>query len=414
MAYEFFLSYTRANNDPYLKQFFDELSQVIRDLQGAPASTAVGFFDQRELELGEDWDAGIVEALQTAKVVVPVFSPCFFKSEYCGKELALFRQRCEAAVGPGKPLPPLIKPVIWIPLLNGAVPPALAPGQYTFGDPQALHNVRGFKYLLKQLQMYRTDYNDLTEKLAQEILAAGNAHPLKPLPAVPRLRDVPSLWTTMPGPSKPGGAAPVSGPKHVRFVYVAADPAEFGAARSKDPYVDSGGADWKPFLPACKVRIHRFVQNLVSSDELDFTSEELPWSPRLIEDIRAALDRRHIVVLIVDGWSVHWKSQYRDVLKALDERLDYHWCVLVPWNDQDADSVARRAEITATINQTFDRHANLSRNPMFYRDGIKSTDELTVALREVLTYLKDEIRKRAPVNMPVPAGPAKSVLTAQG
>jgi FxsC-like protein len=412
MVYEFFLSYARANNDPYLRQFFDEVSQVIRDLHGSPPGAAVGFFDQRELELGEDWDASIVEALQTAKVIVPVFSPGFFKSEYCGKELALFRQRCAAAVGPGQALPPLMKPIIWVPLAEGEIPPAAGIGQHSFGDPQALHNTRGFKYLLKQLQDHRTEYNDLVEKLGREIVAAGKRYPLQRLSRVPRLAEVASLWAPAPGPG--GGTASLSGPKHVRLVYVAADPREFGDARSKDAYVDSGGADWKPFLPASTVRIHRLVQNLVSSDDLDFTSEELPWSPNLIAEIGAALDRRHIVVLIVDGWSVHWKGHYREVLKALDQRLDYHWCVLVPWNEQDPDTVLKRQEIVAAINQTFDRHANLWRNPMFYRDAITSADGLKVALREVLTHLKDEIRKRAPVDMPVPTGPAKSLITAQG
>jgi hypothetical protein len=68
-------------------------------------------------------------------------------------------------------------------------------------------------------------------------------------------------------------------------------------------------------------------------------------------------------------------------------------------------------EIEKAINETFYRHANLAKNPMFYRDGIKSVDELKAALKEVLTRLKEEMRKRAPVDMPVPRGPGKSDLT---
>ena len=75
MAYEFFFSYTRANNDTYLKKFFDDLSQAIRDIRGEAQNAEVGFFDQRELELGEEWDAAIVSALQTSKVFVAVTSP---------------------------------------------------------------------------------------------------------------------------------------------------------------------------------------------------------------------------------------------------------------------------------------------------------------------------------------------------
>src|SRR5215831_919104 len=83
MAYEFFLSYTRANNDVFLKKFFDALSQAIRDIRGSQPNEDVGFFDQRALELGEQWDQAIVEALQTSKVFLPVTSPGYFKSDYC-------------------------------------------------------------------------------------------------------------------------------------------------------------------------------------------------------------------------------------------------------------------------------------------------------------------------------------------
>jgi FxsC-like protein len=413
MSYEFFFSYTRANNDLYLKQFFDALSEVVRDKRGLPATTQVGFFDQRELELGEDWDSAIVEGLQTSKVVVAVSSPGYFKSEYCGKEWALFRERCAAASPPGQPLPPLLKPIIWVPFKAGDVPSAFGSGQFTFGDPQGLQNTRGFKYLLKQLQEYKTQYNDLIEKLAQEIVDAADTYTLDRLTTVPRLKDVTSAFA----PTAVPGAVPAvmprvpSGPKHVRFVYVAADPQVFGNARMRDPYVDSGGADWKPFFPDNIIRVHRFVQNVVSNDDLDFTSEELPFGQNLLAEIDDAWQRRQIVVLIVDGWSVQWDAQYRAVLSQLDQRLDYHWCVLVPWNEKDQDSVAKRVQIEQAISATFDRHANLARNPMFYRDGIKSADELKSALREVLTRLKEEIKKRAPVDMPVPSGPAKSTIT---
>lgn len=241
MPYEFFLSYTRANNDPYLKPFFEAVSEVIRERRGAPQTEQLGFFDQRELELG--------------------------------------------------------------------------------------------------------------------------------------------------------------------------------GARGRDPYVDVGGADWKPFFPENRTRVHTFLQNFVSNDELGFSSDELPFGPNLVAEIDDAWRRRQIVVVIVDGWSVHWDPRYRDVLKRLDERLDYHWCVLVPWNERDADSVAHRQQIQAAISLTFDRHANLAPNPMFFRTGIGSADELKAALREVLTRLKEEIKKRAPVDMPVPAGPSKAVIlgpSAQG
>src|SRR3954468_3728848 len=133
MAYEFFLSYARANNDPYLKLFIEAVSEVIRERRGLPAGAQVAFFDQQELELGEDWDQTIVDALQTSRVFVALWSPAYFKSEYCGKEWALFAQSCAAAdAASGGPHPPMIKPVVWVPFRTGEVPPALSVGQFTF------------------------------------------------------------------------------------------------------------------------------------------------------------------------------------------------------------------------------------------------------------------------------------------
>lgn len=411
MAYEFFLSYTRANNEVFLKKFFDELSQAIRDRRGLPTTAEVGFFDQRSLELGEQWDHTIVEALQTSSVVVAVASPGYFKSEYCGKEWALFRRRLMAAAN-GTPPPPLIKTVVWIPFDMAGLAPAVADGQLTFGDPHAIQNRRGFKYLLKNLQEHQVTFNNLIEALAQEVVDAADQHPLPPLAQVPALRDVPSAFsmTTSPAAAARPSRLP-TGPKHVRFVYVAADPGAFGAARAHDAYVDAGGADWKPFYPDDRTRIHRLVQNFVSSDDLDFTSEELPFGNNLVAEIHDAWLKRQVVVLIVDGWSVHWNAQYRTVLSELDGRLDYHWCVLVPRNENDQDAARVRADIDAAVSQTFDRHANLAPNPLYYRDNIKSAADLKNQLRDVLTKLKEEIKKRAPVDMPVPAGPSRTVIT---
>src|SRR5688572_4677483 len=106
MSYEFFLSYSRANNDAFLKRFFDELSQAVRDRRGLPQSAEVGFFDQRQIELGEQWDGTIVTALQNSSVFLAIASPAYFRSEYCGKEWELFRQRTSPSTG--QPLPPLL------------------------------------------------------------------------------------------------------------------------------------------------------------------------------------------------------------------------------------------------------------------------------------------------------------------
>jgi FxsC-like protein len=419
MAYAFFFSYARSNNDAYLQQMFADLNDDIRQKSGLANGVDAGFFDQRGIELGDDWDATLVEALQSSRVFVAAASPGYFNSEYCGKEWALFRLRCQAAAG-GKALPPLLKPIVWIaPLPVDGLPDDVKVGQLTMDDPQALQNTKGFRYLLKQLQAQRTLYNDLIYQLGDEIIEAGRQHPVAPLAQVPALAAVPAAFpraaaAPLAGAARPAPAA-ASGPRHVHFVYLAADPNEFGAARPPEPYVDAGAGDWKPFFPDDTTRVHRLMQRRAAEDDLDFTSSELPLGADLIMRIEQAWQQRQLVVLVIDGWSLHWDAQrpqpvYQDLLRQLDGRFDYHWCVLVPWNEGDAPSTQQRDDICATVRNTFDRHATLAPNPMYFRDGIRSPGELKQSLAEVLTRLKEEIKKRAPVQRAVPTGPARPVV----
>ena len=427
MAYEFFFSYTRANNDAYLKLLYQDLSEDIRLKRGLPQDAEVGFFDQREIELGEDWDASIVSALQQSKVLLAVASPGYFKSEYCGKEWALFRQRCVAAEAANGKTPPLLKSIVWVPFAIDTLPADVKSGQLTMADPAALQNVKGMRYLLKQIQEHRTAYNDLIDRLGNEIIEAADQYPVPPLADVPTLAAVKSAFgpapaiqtfAAMTAPVVPalGVASSPSGPKHVHFVYVAADPMAFGAARPPAPYSDHGGGDWMPFYPPDNTRVHRLLQKIAAADDLDFTSNELQFGDDLIDQIDKAWQQRQIVVIVVDGWSVHWDSQrpmpaYQALLRKLDARLDYNWCVLVPRNDDDTVAAAQRDAINFTVRSIFDRHATLAPNPMFFRDGIRSADELKAALAEVLTRLKEEIKKRAPVLRAMPPGPARLVVS---
>jgi FxsC-like protein len=420
MAYEFFFSYTRANNDEYLKTFFEDLSEEVRLKRGLPAGTAVGFFDQRSIELGEEWDAAIVDALQNSRVMVAAASLGYFNSEYCGKEWTLFRRRCQAAAAGGK-TPPLIKAVAWVEHSLSELPPEVLACQLTLGDPHGLHNTKGVRHLLRR-EGKKDAYIDLVDSLASQIVDAGNRYPLPPLAAVPSLASLPSAFRVPAVGAAPGAAAapvPVStpaGPRQVNFVYVAAHPDEIKGARAVASYADVGAGDWRPFFPTDARRVHPLMQNIASDPALDFSSIELPFGADLLQRVDEAWKQRQIVVIVVDAWSLYWDAQrpqpmYQQLLASLDGRFDYHWCVLVPWNEQDADTMAQAAQIRDLVRTTFDRHARLMPNPMFYRDGIRSVDEFKAAVAEVLTRLKEEIRKTAPVLRSVPPGPSRVLVS---
>jgi FxsC-like protein len=262
--------------------------------------------------------------------------------------------------------------------------------------------------LLRQIQRYQVEYNDLITDVGEQLIADTASHTLSALVPVPSLASVQSEWA----PSGRGTPSVVStGPKHVRFVYLALDPIAIGTARSVEAYRDLGGVEWKPFYPD-PTPIHLFVQQVVTSDALAFTSDAVDFGDDLLDHIGRAWDARQIVVLVIDAWSLQWDAAslhrgYQAILNKLDTQNAFHWCVLIPWNEKDADLSAKRPAIEDVIGETFPFHGRLTKNPMFYRDEIKSFSELKTALTEVLTRLREEIRRQAQVTRSVPAGPSK-------
>jgi FxsC-like protein len=426
MAYDFFVSYARANNDAYLKRFVEDLSVEVRVLRGLPKDANVAFFDQQDIELGEDWDGAIANALATTPVVLATSSAAYFKSDYCGRELALFERRFPAG-STEQGFPPVIKPVVWSPFKMGDVPASVGRRQFTFGDPAAIHNVSGIRSMLKQLSVHEAAYVQLVESLARQIVEAATAHPMPALIDVPRLQAVRGWFTVGAAPAPTAGAAalapvaaaavtPAAGatPDRVHFIYLAASPEQFGPARDAEPYLRVGGPEWKPFFPDTRP-IHRFLQSIVSSDELAFTSDEVAFAD-LTKQIEAAWERRAIVVLVIDAWSLFWDAsraarQYAEALAELDRRNFFNCCVLVPWNEADAEVRARGARLTEALQAALPFRSRVNRNPMFFRDDLKSFDQLKAALSEMLVLLRDEIRRLAQVHMPIPDGPSKTVVS---
>lgn len=412
MDYQFFFSYARDDDSPGVRTFFEDLQSAVRREGGLPAGTQLGYFDQRSIELGKDWDHDLVEALQSSKVMVSLGSPTYFDRDYCGREWALFRRRCRAAAVAGV-VPPLLKTVMWSPVQIDRLPPEVRTTQLTLGDQHSLYHTKGAHHLLTR-ERNRDAYFDLVDDLAADIVHAGRTYPLPRLAEVPALADVRSAFHVG-AVAPPAPPTVVAGPRQVNCIYVAAHPDSLPAGR-RDAYVDVGGGDWRPFFPADERRAHRLMQSFAADRALDFNFIEVPFGTDLIARIDEAERLRQIVVIVIDAWSLHWDAQqprpaYRDLLQTLDGRIDYHWCVLVPWNDADSATATQGEQIRQAVRRTFDRHARLLPNPMFYREDIRSADQFRRAVTKVLTQLKEEIRRSAPVLRSMPAGPEHTVIS---
>lgn len=87
----FFFSYSRQNNDSFLREFFSDLNGAIKELIGEKADA--GFFDQKGLEPGDFWEKELEEALVASRVFIAAVTAGYAKSEYFGKESASFDAR---------------------------------------------------------------------------------------------------------------------------------------------------------------------------------------------------------------------------------------------------------------------------------------------------------------------------------
>jgi hypothetical protein len=186
------LFFSYARNDafsPFLKEFYLDLVRELRAKDGTlPASEADGsliYLDASEIKLGAIWKPEIIESLQTCRAFLALCSPAYFNSDYCGKELAVFRRRLLAHNS--ETPPPLIFPVLWE--VDERVKAALATHfegiQYTQGEFGKVYLEEGLSYLLRQ---ERTQYGKVLHFLAKAIVQTttrfqGVLPPLIPFPS---------------------------------------------------------------------------------------------------------------------------------------------------------------------------------------------------------------------------------------
>src|SRR5438874_1656423 len=96
-----FFSYARENLDPYLEDFFKDLSAAIAPAtQWGAEDERISFRDKANLRLGENWKSHIEGALQSSTVLVCVTSVAYFSKEFCGKENYFFDQRRRQGLAP--------------------------------------------------------------------------------------------------------------------------------------------------------------------------------------------------------------------------------------------------------------------------------------------------------------------------
>lgn len=423
--YLFFISYARADYDPFLERFHKDLAtEVGRRVIHPPQR--ISFLDREELQAGADWPSHLLEGLQRSRVLVALYSPWFFSRENCGREWALFQMRQDALARRSEgPPPSVILPVLWTP--RDALPPELpacAAGiQYDHRRMGSVYAEEGMRELLR-LRLYEDQYHIALKYLAARISELAQGPPLPPATGIAAHRDIPNAFApSSPEPDAPapaGASAPDghNGPRYVQFVFVAGRRAEILAENLRerlDFYGDEGGMDWYPFEPDPGKEISRLVGEVTYQQ--GFVYDRLPLDEHLIRRLEEAQARNKIVVLIVDTWTLRLKG-YQIPMQDFDKRQFLNSVVLVPWNRSDPETIRFRGTLETQLQYTF-LNRSISRDPNFFIDEIGSPEELKDQLAASLARARmriigaaDVIRKaqaeNGPVRRPVLAGPGRS------
>lgn len=112
--YDVFVSYKREPSEkrlvtPWLRKVLDRIEYWLRQELGGEGPRI--FFDEDSIEVGDDWPEEIRAALLTAKCLLPIWSPEYFRSTWCIAEWKSFLTREKLLAARGRACSRLIVPI---------------------------------------------------------------------------------------------------------------------------------------------------------------------------------------------------------------------------------------------------------------------------------------------------------------
>jgi FxsC-like protein len=373
----FFLSYAHSpplagapqlTHDRWVRTFFRDLSGVVQRRAGK-RGIAPGFFDQ-EIPLNSDWRATLTQALGTAQVFVPLYSPGYFARSWPGREWACFRQRL---INAGVKNPQRrFAPVLWIPLKPGDEPEGL-PQALAVGASEGSYAENGLRALLR-LAPYRESYLRIVDRLAKQIVTLAENDTI-PRSRVPDLDEVRSPFSSA---SAAVFAVAVAAPVRPR-VSAGAVPAAYGA----------GATAWRPFLSDQRLSLAEYAATI--AEQLDFAV--------LIASLDEADSRLGASpgVILIDPWFGEDDRGLEMLRKALQDRP---WILPVvittPGADPNEAGLARR--VRAIINEAQPAHTDITRQAIA---GVGSLEEFVALMPYLVAEAERHFLRRGPIERSV-------------
>ena len=321
MPYHFFFSYARLETktkDGLLDKFFNDLKNEVstatgdwdsKDAGGDPPDDdgmRPGFRDDR-IDEGEWWELKLDRALRTSRTFIGVCSPTYIRRDWCGREWQYFRTRVQEyhAQHVELPEPPaLMIPVNWVPIPS---PPevlrVLQKAHQNLGEYYAERGLR--KVMIDKPKDKDSEYQVIVGKIAERIVDVSGKCLLPNWTEVQQLKDVTSAF-----PAHAGG------PRVAQFVYLVGRGDEVSAdgRRTQTSSYGESPEFWKPYDPPDTARAARVAWDAAAKLNHDYY--KLEPDDQLADAILKARDRRRLVVLMVDPWTLR-VARYKNMIAAL-------------------------------------------------------------------------------------------------
>ncbi|UUU29154.1 TIR-like protein FxsC [Streptomyces sp. CA-210063] len=330
----FFLSYARRRGPRVLvKRFYDDLCAELRqELRRLHKGNAVPFdrpfLDVQSIQVGQDWNAALCDALGRCRTMLALYTPDYFRSDFCGREWKAFedRQRSHRQVT-GVDAKALI-PVLWEPVQN--IPSGAAHIQYDnldFGENYARWGLRRILVADPGGEEYRRIVN----LIAHQILVAAE-----------HFRILPANGLDLTGPESAGpfpSAAERAEPGSHALLLVAARTAANAHKRSTDPGCHGESpTDWNPYHAECPEPLARRASLLL--EERGFTVRTEIVSDVLGATLDEARGQGQVAVLLVEALAAA-DEPFGSALRAYDRSNHPGSAAIVPCDPEEAGDGAR-------------------------------------------------------------------------
>lgn len=408
--YEFFFSYKSDDWDDYMKEFLEDVKAGVGRRAKRAKDDDFVFLDQGEIVLGQNWLPRLYDGLQNSGVLLVMYTPRYFTSEWCGREVEFFQRR--QAQAPGFEHPCVI-PVLWdIPV--DEIPGAVSAIQYKDKSLPEDYVEEGMLGLAKRKGgRYKDAYVDAVDAFVEAIVRAGkqNLPQWDQAPAAKALGSVPSYFHPKPPIA---GAVPMPlpnpappGPGTVHFYYLAASSTELQAAKSSLMfYHPSGGPFWRPSLAGQQIKA--LAAAVAGSKELNLGYFDQPVDATFGDRLVQARESNNMVIVFADAWSIHLVPAYRQYAAIYDDHIRFNSCMMVVWNEGDPDlDEINSKNLSGTLNQVLPT-ASTQQEP-FFMPRIEGENTVQARLRQSLERLMHKIAEQGQTNK-TPLPTSKPVL----